>query len=62
MTAPDLPTWRKSRRSGGEGGNCIELSSEMNAVRDSKNPGGPTLRADLRTLLAAAKSGQLDAR
>lgn len=35
---PDLcPVWRKSSYSGGEGGNCVELSDD-GAVRDSKNP------------------------
>jgi hypothetical protein len=29
-------------------------------VRDSKNPTGPVLRADLATLLAEVKSGRLD--
>lgn len=36
--------WRKSSRSGG-GPNCVEVASmaPLTAVRDSKNPDGPTL-------------------
>jgi hypothetical protein len=60
MTTPDLPTWRKSRRSGGEGGNCIELINTLDAVRDSKNPSGPALNVNLSGLLAATKEGHLD--
>lgn len=37
--------WRKSTRSGAEGGQCVEVAdlSPAVAVRDSKNPGGPVL-------------------
>jgi hypothetical protein len=51
--------WRKSSASGGDGGNCVEVAS-IGAVRDSKNPTGPTLRADLGALLPAVKAGQFD--
>lgn len=35
--------WRKSSRSGGSGGQCVELATTYGfmAVRDSKNPNGP---------------------
>ncbi|MGM1064025.1 DUF397 domain-containing protein [Saccharothrix sp. Mg75] len=35
-------TWRKSSRSAGNNGNCVELAQAGDglAVRDSKNPGG----------------------
>jgi uncharacterized protein DUF397 len=38
-------TWRKSTRSGGNGGACVEVSTNLPvvAVRDSKNPTGPAL-------------------
>jgi hypothetical protein len=39
--------WRKSRRSGSDGGNCVEMASLPGgacAVRDSKDKEGPTLR------------------
>jgi hypothetical protein len=50
--------WRKSSRSGSTT-NCVELAG-TGAVRDSKNPAGPTLEINLRGLLAAAKAGRLD--
>src|SRR5262249_4963280 len=58
---PDLSgaTWRKSSRSGGNGGACVELAN-LGAVRDSKNPTGPALRIDLPDLVATAKNGRLD--
>jgi hypothetical protein len=38
--------WRKSARSNGGGGNCVEVAGLPDggrAVRDSKNPDGPVL-------------------
>ncbi|MFI7212744.1 DUF397 domain-containing protein [Micromonospora maritima] len=38
--------WRKSSRSNGQGGNCVEVADDMPgvvAVRDSKDPAGPVL-------------------
>jgi hypothetical protein len=52
--------WLKSSRSQGEIGNCVELGHGLDAVRDSKNPGGPVLAADVRVLLARVRSGQFD--
>lgn len=51
--------WHKSSYSGGNDA-CVEVASTLVAVRDSKNPAGPVLHADLRGLLAAVKNGQLD--
>jgi hypothetical protein len=51
-------TWRKSTRSGAQS-NCVELRHGLDAVRDSKNPSGPVLVADLGALVAAVRSGQL---
>lgn len=61
MPAPGLvaPRWRKSSRSGGEGGNCVELAN-TGVVRDSKNPAGATMVVDLAGLLGAVKAGKLD--
>lgn len=46
MIAPDfsLGEWRKSSYSGSQS-NCVEVASSgaLTAVRDSKNPSGPTL-------------------
>ncbi|WP_328385168.1 DUF397 domain-containing protein [Streptomyces sp. NBC_00400] len=44
----DLSTaiWRKSSYSGGEGGDCLEVSDDLPGivpVRDSKDPHGPAL-------------------
>jgi hypothetical protein len=39
-------TWRKSTHSGGNGGDCIEVSPTSKpfiAIRDSKDPNGPKL-------------------
>ncbi len=52
--------WRKSSFSGGGNNACVELASTLVAVRDSKNPAGPVLHGDLRSLLAAIKNGRLD--
>ncbi|MFD3442685.1 DUF397 domain-containing protein [Streptomyces sp. NPDC058685] len=40
--------WRKSTHSGSEGGQCVEVAAHPAAihVRDSKNPGGPSLTLD----------------
>ncbi|WP_203805185.1 DUF397 domain-containing protein [Actinoplanes couchii] len=38
--------WRKSARSGGDGGNCVEVADnlvDVVAVRDTKNKDGGTL-------------------
>lgn len=41
--------WRKSSRSNGQGGACVEVADNLPgvvAVRDSKDPGGPALSFD----------------
>ncbi|TYK47040.1 DUF397 domain-containing protein [Actinomadura decatromicini] len=53
-------TWRKSSRSGSDGGNCVELAglNDDVAIRDSKDPHGPILvvsRAGLRDAIRAAE-------
>lgn len=37
--------WRKSSRSGSNGGHCVEVANELDtiAIRDSKNPNGSLL-------------------
>ena len=52
--------WRKSSFSSC-GVECVEVAfAGRGAVRDSKNPGGPVLRADLAALVSAARAGRLD--
>lgn len=64
---PDLSaaTWRKSSRSGGEGGNCVEVAlvDEVIGVRDSKNADGGVLvfgAAAGAAFLTLVKSDRLD--
>lgn len=48
-------TWRKSSYSSGQGGACVELAY-VGAMRDSKNPNGPTLAiGDLRAFVREVK-------
>jgi hypothetical protein len=37
--------WIKAKKSGGNGGNCVEMRREGDTIqiRDSKNPAGPML-------------------
>jgi hypothetical protein len=59
MTIPDAGVmWRKSTWSSGQD-TCVELAHN-GAIRDSKNPTGPTLSANLAGLLNAVKAGFLD--
>ncbi|MDG4800999.1 DUF397 domain-containing protein [Micromonospora sp. WMMD980] len=46
MTDLTGAAWRKSTRSGGNGGECVEVATNLPglvAVRDSKDPEGPAL-------------------
>jgi len=67
MTAPNLSAvaWRKSSRSGHEGGQCVEVAEAglVVAVRDSKDPDGPKLTfgpADWRAFTGHIKAGSHD--
>lgn len=56
-SAQQVPEWRKSSYSGGNGGECVELTASLDHVlmRDSKNPDGPVLsfqRASVHGLFA----------
>lgn len=51
--------WRKSTRSQ-NASDCVEVYRDLAAMRDSKNPAGPVLRADLVALVVAVRAGQLD--
>jgi Domain of unknown function (DUF397) len=57
--------WHKSSRSGGNGGNCVEVANldTAVAVRDSKNPDNGALvlsPATWATFVDAAKNGEFD--
>ncbi|MDH6464315.1 hypothetical protein M2302_004513 [Micromonospora sp. A200] len=46
MTDLSSAIWRKSSRSGGNGGNCVEVATNLPgivAARDSKDRAGPAL-------------------
>lgn len=49
-------TWRKSSRSQ-NGPDCVEIRRTLDQLRDSKNPGGPALRADVASLVRAVRVG-----
>jgi Domain of unknown function (DUF397) len=65
MSDQTAPRWRKSTRSGGNGGNCVEVAEmpDAFAVRDSKDPTGPVLvftLAEWRAFIDGAKAGEFD--
>ncbi|MFF4779479.1 DUF397 domain-containing protein [Microtetraspora fusca] len=68
LTAVDLSmaVWKKSARSGGNGGNCVEVASNLPgviAVRDSKDPDGPKLlftSSEWRAFIGGVKNGEFD--
>jgi len=59
-------TWRKSARSGPDGGNCVEvaeLTGGYRGVRDSKNPTGPALiftANEWSAFIGGVKDGEFD--
>lgn len=57
MVKPPDELWRKASASAAEG-ECVEVTQRR--VRDSKNPGGGLLAADLGALVAVVKTGRLD--
>ncbi len=68
LSAVDLigAVWRKSSRSGANGGQCVEVAVNLPgivAVRDSKNPGGAVLAfasGEWSTFLGSVKRGEFD--
>jgi hypothetical protein len=58
-------TWRKSSRSTGAGGNCVEVAflEGAVAVRDSKDPDGPALvftPHEWESFVGGAKHGEFE--
>jgi uncharacterized protein DUF397 len=54
-TAPRPADWRASSFSS-NGTDCVEVFRDLGALRDSKNPDGPSLAVNVRTLVGVAKS------
>jgi hypothetical protein len=58
--------WRKSSHSGPNGGQCVEVASNLPnvaAVRDSKNPDGPKLlfsSTEWKAFVSSIKAGEFD--
>jgi hypothetical protein len=58
--------WRKSTRSGSNGGNCVEVTDNLPgivAVRDSKDQAGPVLTydsAEWAAFVSGVKGGEFD--
>ncbi|MEU8056036.1 MULTISPECIES: DUF397 domain-containing protein [Microbispora] len=58
--------WRKSSRSSGNGGQCVEVAANLPgviAVRDSKNPNGPKLlftSEEWEAFISGVKDGEFD--
>ena len=58
--------WHKSTRSGGNGGDCVEVAGNVpgvDAIRDIKDPDGRTLvftHAEWKAFLAGVNDGEFD--
>lgn len=57
--------WRKSTRSGGQGGNCVEVAviDHKVKVRHSKDPNGPVLTFtpnEWQAFIAGVKANEFD--
>jgi hypothetical protein len=58
--------WHKSTRSGGNGGDCVEVARNLPgivAIRDTKDPGGAALvftRAEWDAFLTGVRDGEFD--
>jgi hypothetical protein len=57
--------WKKSSRSGSNGGSCVEVRRHEQAiqVRDSKDPSGPVLTftpAEWEAFIGGAKDGEFE--
>ena len=59
-SAPDARRWRKSSYSQPNGGQCVELTPTLDAVRDSKNPTESRMSVNLTGLLDAVKADRLN--
>jgi uncharacterized protein DUF397 len=57
-----MDTFRKSSHSTANSQDCVEVANSLCALRDSKNPHGPMLRANVAMLVADIKSGRIAGR
>ncbi|WP_242885373.1 DUF397 domain-containing protein [Actinomadura litoris] len=62
---PSSVSWRKSTKSGSEGGTCVEVAAaeSLIALRDSKDPEGPRLEFGRRAfgvLVSEIRAGHYD--
>jgi hypothetical protein len=53
-----VEVWRKSSYSAAGSNDCLEVANNLDRLRDSKNPAGPTLKIDLMQLIANIKAGR----
>lgn len=51
--------WVRSSYTYGNG-NCVELTTSLDRLRDSKNPDGPALKVDVTSFVRAVKDGRFD--
>ncbi len=51
--------WFKSSYSAQQS-NCVELTHNLDGIRDSKDPDRSRLKVDARTLIRAVKDGRFD--
>ena len=67
MTIENTTNWIKATKSGGGGGNCVEMRGHVGQVevRDTKDDGaGPILaftKTEFEAWLVGAKNGEFDA-
>ncbi|WP_083821690.1 DUF397 domain-containing protein [Saccharopolyspora spinosa] len=51
--------WRKSSYSN-INGDCVEITATLDAIRDSKDPDGPTLAVDVSMFVRSVQHGRFD--
>lgn len=55
----NLSNWVKSSRSQNTS-NCVEVTTTLDHLRDSKDPDGPTLDVDVAAFVRAVRAGRFD--
>ncbi|MGI8306362.1 DUF397 domain-containing protein [Saccharopolyspora hattusasensis] len=51
--------WMKSSYSQSNGA-CVELTTPLDRIRDSKDPDGPILKVDVSAFVQAVRAGRFD--